>query len=50
MDTITYEQREPDSQALDAPDWIPTGGTKAYESPFVQARVVDGFTPRELAA
>jgi hypothetical protein len=50
MDTIIYEQREPGSEALDAPEWLPTGGTKAYESPFVQVHVVDGFTLRELAA
>jgi hypothetical protein len=49
MDTIVYEQHEPDSEALDAPEWLPTGGTKTYESPFVQIQVVDGFTLRGLA-
>jgi hypothetical protein len=47
---ITYEQHEPGSEALDAPEWLPSGSTKAYGSPFVQVQVVDGFTPRELAA
>ncbi len=51
MDTIIYEQREPNSEALDAPEWLPTGGAKGYESAFVPGiRVLDGFTPRELAA
>jgi hypothetical protein len=50
MDTIIYEQHEPDSEALDAPEWLPTGGTKGYESAFVQVLVIDGFIPRELAA
>jgi hypothetical protein len=47
MDTIIYEQHDPGSQALDAPEWLPTGGTKTYESAFVQVQVVDGFAPRE---
>jgi hypothetical protein len=47
MDTIIYEQREPGSETLDAPEWLPTGGTKTYESAFVQAKVIDGFTHRE---
>jgi hypothetical protein len=48
MDTIVYEQRDPDSQSLDAPEWLPTGGTKTYGSPFVQAEVIDGYVLREL--
>lgn len=47
MDTIIYEQHDPSSLALDAPEWLPTGGTKSYESAFVQVQVVDGFTLRE---
>jgi hypothetical protein len=49
MDIIIYEQREPDSEGLDAPEWLPTGGTKTYESPFVPVLVIDGFTPRQPA-
>ncbi len=47
MDTIIYEQREPGSEALDAPEWIPSGATRGYQSPWVQVQVVDGFTLRE---
>jgi hypothetical protein len=47
--TIIYEQREPGSEGLDAPEWLPSGGTRGYESPFVRAQVADGFTPREHA-
>lgn len=45
--TIIYEQREPGSEALDAPEWIPSGATRGYQSPWVQVQVVDGFTLRE---
>lgn len=46
---VIYEQHPIDSQALDAPEFLPFGGTKTYESAFVQVQVVDGFVLREAA-
>jgi hypothetical protein len=46
---VIYEQHPIDSQALDAPEFVPSGSTRAYESAFAQVQVVDGFMLREAA-